>query len=746
MSYDGIKSKSIAASSNVIRIPPILDMSFLNDTSNNRIDEAQDKLLHDPTLVENYSDVLKTKPESRFIKSSDDDSSSAAGSVVLTPTASSDISPSKLQRSSILSTSSSRYSMQANIKEDKETTNVNESHQPAGYDPIMEEEDKIEEEHIETSNIDREESDSDEDNNRNDYDYSDSDFEDNLEQRLHKLNSSLSDNNTDDELHPEQYTNDLERTHSQLHETLHDNDDDDVYKDLELALSADEDEENESDEEGMEEEYQPLPPPQELDPEKLYALYAFKGPDSSHCQLEQDEACILLNDQDSYWWLIKRCNDGKIGFAPAEILETFPERLARLNCWKNENMSSRSLDLTTSDNVVAADTLTVKESPNEHLNKDPELEKKDTKLSESSREVNKDALSILKAYKKGNKSVSFNDVISYADRFIEEHNTENEINEELSGVTHHDEFSQERLDFNDDISDTVSDVSFTTGNASPLNIKKTRQPVEEVKRIPSAFAENNSDEDIESTEKLSLTEDIHAGLTDQDKQDGKPESKDDLKKIFEAPVLPFGSTASATDKIQNSTSDYSISSIGEFSPSSSERTEDSPNMPSGEFSKPSSAAVIPTLRAVQDISKFVKNEDGIDTNSIEKTLIEGDGENKSEADIDAASLTSSDIDNDHAEAMLDADICEQNSKSSLVSSTSEGIFMDSQKAQSTTSINSTFSMAKEKLDLNTNRQDIVEKALAIDDSEPHEIIKNLYNPLFNKMDDLLQQLDKIIQS
>lgn len=86
----------------------------------------------------------------------------------------------------------------------------------------------------------------------------------------------------------------------------------------------------------------PLPPPTELHPDKLYALFDFSGDDPSHCELERDEPVTLLNDQDGYWWLVRKENNGKIGFAPAECLETYEERLARLNCWKNEELEKTS--------------------------------------------------------------------------------------------------------------------------------------------------------------------------------------------------------------------------------------------------------------------------------------------------------------------------------------------------------------------------------------------------------------------
>ncbi|KAH3682474.1 hypothetical protein WICPIJ_006567 [Wickerhamomyces pijperi] len=103
------------------------------------------------------------------------------------------------------------------------------------------------------------------------------------------------------------------------------------------------------------------PPPTSLTPGKHYALYPFKGTDPSHCSMNQDDEVELLNDQDSYWWLVrnqgsasasastssgeKKTTDnqddsssyaGKIGFVPVDCLEDYCERLARLNCWKNE--------------------------------------------------------------------------------------------------------------------------------------------------------------------------------------------------------------------------------------------------------------------------------------------------------------------------------------------------------------------------------------------------------------------------
>jgi hypothetical protein len=93
----------------------------------------------------------------------------------------------------------------------------------------------------------------------------------------------------------------------------------------------------------------PRSPPREVDPDKLYGLYDFSGPDPLHCTLARDEPVYLLSDEDNYWWLVQKASDddepGRIGFVPAECLETYGERLARLNCFKNEELERLARDV-----------------------------------------------------------------------------------------------------------------------------------------------------------------------------------------------------------------------------------------------------------------------------------------------------------------------------------------------------------------------------------------------------------------
>ncbi|KAI5303885.1 hypothetical protein KEM55_000326, partial [Ascosphaera atra] len=52
---------------------------------------------------------------------------------------------------------------------------------------------------------------------------------------------------------------------------------------------------------------------------------------------------VLLDDSNSYWWLVRVVKDGTIGYLPAEHIETPTERLARLNKHRNVDLSSTML-------------------------------------------------------------------------------------------------------------------------------------------------------------------------------------------------------------------------------------------------------------------------------------------------------------------------------------------------------------------------------------------------------------------
>lgn len=51
------------------------------------------------------------------------------------------------------------------------------------------------------------------------------------------------------------------------------------------------------------------------------------------------DSLILLDDTNSYWWLVKVLKTEEVGYIPAENIETPFERLARLNKYRNVDVS-----------------------------------------------------------------------------------------------------------------------------------------------------------------------------------------------------------------------------------------------------------------------------------------------------------------------------------------------------------------------------------------------------------------------
>lgn len=50
---------------------------------------------------------------------------------------------------------------------------------------------------------------------------------------------------------------------------------------------------------------------------------------------------MLLDDTNSYWWLVNVLKTEDVGYIPAENIETPYERLARLNKFRNVDVSTR---------------------------------------------------------------------------------------------------------------------------------------------------------------------------------------------------------------------------------------------------------------------------------------------------------------------------------------------------------------------------------------------------------------------
>ena len=230
----------------------------------------------------------------------------------------------------------------------------------------------------------------------------------------------------------------------------------------------------------------PRSPPREIDPDKVYGLYDFSGPDPLHCTLSIDEPVYLLNDEDNYWCLIKKLSKeermkvislrlngseftrdpfedeeyDKIGFVPAECLETYGERLARLNCFKNEELEKLSRENPDNDDSIQI------------LDSEPYGFSNNFAQSNMSQD-SAHTTDLERRNTKTNKSVTFEDlgILDFYDQEEEGANKENnEFVQHLLTISH-DELQSLSLPQNDDdkISEVLSDVY---PNEMPLIINK----------------------------------------------------------------------------------------------------------------------------------------------------------------------------------------------------------------------------------------------------------------------------------
>ncbi|CAG8454945.1 6444_t:CDS:10 [Scutellospora calospora] len=91
---------------------------------------------------------------------------------------------------------------------------------------------------------------------------------------------------------------------------------------------------------------------EEIDFTLVYALHSFHATVEGQATVEKGDSLNLLDDSNSYWWLVKVLPSDEIGYIPAENIETPYERLARLNKHRNISLTS-SQNNTESDNSLS---------------------------------------------------------------------------------------------------------------------------------------------------------------------------------------------------------------------------------------------------------------------------------------------------------------------------------------------------------------------------------------------------------
>ncbi|KAI8341828.1 hypothetical protein BC941DRAFT_499364 [Chlamydoabsidia padenii] len=75
----------------------------------------------------------------------------------------------------------------------------------------------------------------------------------------------------------------------------------------------------------------------------VYALHTFAATVDGQASVVKGDALTLLDDSNSYWWLVKVLKTSEVGYIPAENIETPYERLARLNSHRNIELTRRDI-------------------------------------------------------------------------------------------------------------------------------------------------------------------------------------------------------------------------------------------------------------------------------------------------------------------------------------------------------------------------------------------------------------------
>ncbi|OMJ12698.1 Tip elongation aberrant protein Tea4 [Smittium culicis] len=82
-----------------------------------------------------------------------------------------------------------------------------------------------------------------------------------------------------------------------------------------------------------------------IDYDCVYALFDFLAMVEGQVTVKQGDSLTLLDDSNSYWWLIQVLSNNQIGYIPADNVETPYEKLARVNKHKNLKLTQADPEL-----------------------------------------------------------------------------------------------------------------------------------------------------------------------------------------------------------------------------------------------------------------------------------------------------------------------------------------------------------------------------------------------------------------
>jgi hypothetical protein len=74
----------------------------------------------------------------------------------------------------------------------------------------------------------------------------------------------------------------------------------------------------------------PSIPDDNIDFDSVYALHAFVATVEGQANANKGDALLLMEDENTYWWLVEVLHSGEIGYIPAENIEVNP--LTSVDC------------------------------------------------------------------------------------------------------------------------------------------------------------------------------------------------------------------------------------------------------------------------------------------------------------------------------------------------------------------------------------------------------------------------------
>ncbi|KAJ7703317.1 hypothetical protein B0H17DRAFT_1157378 [Mycena rosella] len=98
-------------------------------------------------------------------------------------------------------------------------------------------------------------------------------------------------------------------------------------------------------------------PNESIDFDLVYSLHSFAATVDGQANVVKGDSLFLMDDSNSYWWLVRVLKTQEVGYIPAENIETPFERLARLNKHRNVDLASATQSELQSDLNVSASRL-----------------------------------------------------------------------------------------------------------------------------------------------------------------------------------------------------------------------------------------------------------------------------------------------------------------------------------------------------------------------------------------------------